>query len=67
MTNRLWPILMGHGEPPQEKQKKTSKSSACIASVFVCVFMSPFDVVATRVYNQPVVVSYTIVYMIKLE
>jgi len=28
-------------------------SSACIASVFVCLFMSPFDVAATRVYNQP--------------
>lgn len=28
-------------------------SSACVASVFVCLFMSPFDVVATRIYNQP--------------
>jgi len=29
-------------------------TSACVASVFVCVFMSPFDVAATRVYNQPI-------------
>jgi len=28
-------------------------SSACVASIFVCLFMSPFDVAATRVYNQP--------------
>jgi len=29
-------------------------SSSLVASVFVVLFMSPFDVAATRVYNQPV-------------
>ena len=28
--------------------------SSIVASVFVVIFMSPFDVAATRVYNQPV-------------
>ena len=32
----------------------TTAVSSVVASVFVVLFMSPFDVVSTRIFNQPV-------------